>query len=185
MVFPFYLFSRLFKVNIFSSVSVTLPRFRIGRLLFCPCYVEIRIIVEHGACVITQQSYWTGDDDHMKQDGQCKRVPPSRLHSFFCNKSNTIDLLQATNMAPSARYESEKVDVAPLGKPLHFEFAGRDAPNRFLKGAMVNIYIHWYYLNSTPTDRLSDRALVFLGPREPRSSWCAIQEPHQCLQEMG
>ena len=46
-------------------------------------------------------------------------------------------------MAPSARYESRDVDPAPLGKPLHFEFANRDAPNRFLKGAMTERISSW------------------------------------------
>ncbi|KAL1297241.1 hypothetical protein AAFC00_004802 [Neodothiora populina] len=41
------------------------------------------------------------------------------------------------------RYESEKVDVSPLGQPLHFEFSGRDAPNRFIKGAMTERLSSW------------------------------------------
>ncbi|KAM0703466.1 hypothetical protein Q7P35_009405 [Cladosporium inversicolor] len=45
--------------------------------------------------------------------------------------------------ASSTRYESEKVDPAPLGQPLHFEFANRDAPNRFLKGAMTERISSW------------------------------------------
>lgn len=45
--------------------------------------------------------------------------------------------------ASSARYESEKADPAPLGQPLHFEFANRDAPNRFLKGAMTERISSW------------------------------------------
>jgi len=40
-------FSRASSISICSSVSVMLPRYRIGKLLFCPCYVEIHIIVEH------------------------------------------------------------------------------------------------------------------------------------------
>lgn len=43
----------------------------------------------------------------------------------------------------SARYHSEDVDPAPLGKPLHFEFAGRTAPNRFLKAAMTERLSSW------------------------------------------
>lgn len=31
---------------------------------------------------------------------------------------------------PRARYESEDVDPAPLGRPLHFSFGGKTAPNR-------------------------------------------------------
>ena len=47
-------------------------------------------------------------------------------------------------MSTSApRYESEKVDISPLGQPLHFEFANRDAPNRFMKGAMVERDASW------------------------------------------
>lgn len=45
--------------------------------------------------------------------------------------------------ASSTRYDSEKVDPAPLGQPLHFEFANRDAPNRFLKGAMTERISSW------------------------------------------
>lgn len=33
-------------------------------------------------------------------------------------------------MAPTARYESENVSAAPLGKPLDFPFSGKTAPNR-------------------------------------------------------
>ena len=43
----------------------------------------------------------------------------------------------------SPRYESEDVDAAPLGKPLHFEFANRTASNRFLKGAMTERLSSW------------------------------------------
>lgn len=46
-------------------------------------------------------------------------------------------------MANSPRYESDKVDTSPLGKPLHFEFANRDAPNRFIKGAMTERISSW------------------------------------------
>ncbi|KAF1915733.1 hypothetical protein BDU57DRAFT_518856 [Ampelomyces quisqualis] len=63
------------------------------------------------------------------------------------------------------RYETEHKDASPLGKPLKFEFAGKTAQNRFLKGAMseglsswdpknleargvpsknlINVYRHW------------------------------------------
>lgn len=43
----------------------------------------------------------------------------------------------------SARYDSEKVDVTPLGKPLHFEFANQTAKNRFLKAAMTERLSSW------------------------------------------
>ncbi|KAI4155907.1 MAG: hypothetical protein LQ340_000657 [Diploschistes diacapsis] len=36
-----------------------------------------------------------------------------------------------------------EVSAAPLGKPLHFEFSGRDAPNRFLKAAMTERLSSW------------------------------------------
>lgn len=45
--------------------------------------------------------------------------------------------------ASSVRYDSDKVDPTPLGKPLRFEFANRDAPNRFLKGAMTERISSW------------------------------------------
>lgn len=46
-------------------------------------------------------------------------------------------------MAPAQRYESDNVDQAPLGKPLKFEFSGKTAPNRFLKGAMTERISSW------------------------------------------
>ncbi|KAF2196895.1 FMN-linked oxidoreductase [Delitschia confertaspora ATCC 74209] len=45
-------------------------------------------------------------------------------------------------MAPS-RYESASADPSPLAQPLHFTFANRDAPNRFLKGAMTERLASW------------------------------------------
>lgn len=41
------------------------------------------------------------------------------------------------------RYQSEQADASALGKPLHFEFANRDAPNRFLKAAMTERLSSW------------------------------------------
>lgn len=41
------------------------------------------------------------------------------------------------------RYESDTKDASPLGKPLKFEFSGRTAPNRFLKGAMTERLSSW------------------------------------------
>lgn len=38
---------------------------------------------------------------------------------------------------------SEKVDPAPLGQPLQFEFSGKVAKNRFLKGAMSELQASW------------------------------------------
>ncbi|KAI0444205.1 NADH:flavin oxidoreductase/NADH oxidase [Xylaria telfairii] len=35
------------------------------------------------------------------------------------------------------------VDPSPLGQPLHFDFSGRTAPNRFLKGAMTERLSSW------------------------------------------
>ncbi len=46
-------------------------------------------------------------------------------------------------MAPAARYESDDVNPAPLGEPLHFEFSGKTAPNRFLKAAMTERISSW------------------------------------------
>jgi len=46
-------------------------------------------------------------------------------------------------MSKYVRYESEDVSPAPLGKPLNFEFSGRDAPNRFLKAAMTERISSW------------------------------------------
>ncbi|KAK3114700.1 hypothetical protein LTR53_006711 [Teratosphaeriaceae sp. CCFEE 6253] len=46
-------------------------------------------------------------------------------------------------MAPAARYESEDVDASPLGKPLKYEFSGKTAPNRFMKGAMTERLSSW------------------------------------------
>lgn len=46
-------------------------------------------------------------------------------------------------MAPSKRYESDNVDASPLGKPLKFEFSGKSATNRFLKGAMTERISSW------------------------------------------
>ncbi|EAW07611.1 NADH:flavin oxidoreductase/NADH oxidase family protein [Aspergillus clavatus NRRL 1] len=46
-----------------------------------------------------------------------------------------------------ARYASHPVDVSPLGKPLHFAFSQREAPNRFYKAAMTERLSSW-----SPTD---------------------------------
>ncbi|KAF1922861.1 FMN-linked oxidoreductase [Didymella exigua CBS 183.55] len=46
-------------------------------------------------------------------------------------------------MASSPRYESDSTDASPLGQPLKFEFSGRTAPNRFLKGAMTERISSW------------------------------------------
>ncbi|KAF2465034.1 NADH oxidase [Lindgomyces ingoldianus] len=45
------------------------------------------------------------------------------------------------------RFEAKMVDPSPLGQPLHFSFANRSAPNRFLKGAMTERLSSWH-----PTD---------------------------------
>ncbi|GAM41525.1 hypothetical protein EIK77_008581 [Talaromyces pinophilus] len=45
-------------------------------------------------------------------------------------------------MAP-IRYQSEDADVSLLGRPLHFEFSGRTAQNRFLKAAMTERLASW------------------------------------------
>ncbi|KAK1033177.1 hypothetical protein LTS16_016513 [Friedmanniomyces endolithicus] len=46
-------------------------------------------------------------------------------------------------MAPSPRYESQDGNPAPLGKPLKFEFSGKTASNRFMKGAMTERISSW------------------------------------------
>lgn len=46
-------------------------------------------------------------------------------------------------MAPSPRFESDDVDASPLGQPLKFEFSGKTAFNRFLKGAMTERLSSW------------------------------------------
>ncbi|TDZ16849.1 NADH-dependent flavin oxidoreductase nadA [Colletotrichum orbiculare MAFF 240422] len=45
-------------------------------------------------------------------------------------------------MAPT-RFPAEDVDPAPLAQPLKFEFSGKTAPNRFLKGAMTERLSTW------------------------------------------
>jgi 2,4-dienoyl-CoA reductase-like NADH-dependent reductase (Old Yellow Enzyme family) len=42
-----------------------------------------------------------------------------------------------------ARIPSDNVDVPPLAQPLHFEFSGKTAPNRFLKAAMTERLSSW------------------------------------------
>ncbi|KAK5130434.1 hypothetical protein LTR08_002133 [Meristemomyces frigidus] len=46
-------------------------------------------------------------------------------------------------MAPTQRYESEDVSPKSLGQPLKFEFSGKSAPNRFIKGAMTERISSW------------------------------------------
>lgn len=43
----------------------------------------------------------------------------------------------------SDRLPAEHVDPSPLGRPLHFEFADRTAPNRFMKAAMTERLSTW------------------------------------------
>ncbi|KAF7911885.1 uncharacterized protein EAE98_011828 [Botrytis deweyae] len=43
----------------------------------------------------------------------------------------------------SIRYESSSSDASPLGKPLKYEFSGKVARNRFLKGAMSERQSSW------------------------------------------
>ena len=42
-----------------------------------------------------------------------------------------------------ARLPSDNVDSSPLAQPLHFEFSGKTAPNRFLKAAMTERLSSW------------------------------------------
>lgn len=46
-------------------------------------------------------------------------------------------------MPAPARYASDDADVSLLAQPLHFEFSGRSAPNRFLKSAMTEKISSW------------------------------------------
>ncbi|KIW17939.1 hypothetical protein PV08_05134 [Exophiala spinifera] len=46
-------------------------------------------------------------------------------------------------IASYSRYKSEDVDVAPLGRPIRFAFAQKEAPNRFLKAAMSERLASW------------------------------------------
>lgn len=41
------------------------------------------------------------------------------------------------------RYQSDSSDASPLGRPIKFEFSGREAKNRFLKGAMTERMSSW------------------------------------------
>jgi 2,4-dienoyl-CoA reductase-like NADH-dependent reductase (Old Yellow Enzyme family) len=41
------------------------------------------------------------------------------------------------------RLQSDSKDASPLGQPLHFEFSGKTAPNRFLKAAMTERLSSW------------------------------------------
>lgn len=50
-------------------------------------------------------------------------------------------------MAPAARYESDAVSAAPLGKPLEFAFSGKTAPNR-LSDFTRNIEFNEHEVNS-------------------------------------
>jgi len=45
-------------------------------------------------------------------------------------------------MAPK-RISAPDVDPSPLGQPLHFDYSGKTAPNRFLKGAMTERLSSW------------------------------------------
>jgi 2,4-dienoyl-CoA reductase-like NADH-dependent reductase (Old Yellow Enzyme family) len=44
---------------------------------------------------------------------------------------------------PTTRFESANVSPAPLGEPLHFEFSGLTAQNRFMKAAMSEQLSSW------------------------------------------
>jgi 2,4-dienoyl-CoA reductase-like NADH-dependent reductase (Old Yellow Enzyme family) len=43
----------------------------------------------------------------------------------------------------TSRVPSDTSDASPLGQPLHFEFSGKTAPNRFLKAAMTERLSSW------------------------------------------
>merc|ERR1711900_25505 len=67
-------------------------------------------------------------------------------------------------MAPQ-RYSSDSSDATALGKPLKFEFSGREAKNRFLKAAMTERISSW-------------------DPKDFKARGIP-SEPHQRLQAMG
>lgn len=46
-------------------------------------------------------------------------------------------------MGAAKRFEAEDVDPSALGQPLHFEFSGRTAVNRFMKAAMSESIATW------------------------------------------
>lgn len=58
----------------------------------------------------------------------------------------------------TSRYESSSSDPSSLARPLHFEFAGRTASNRFLKGATTEHLATWHpkdpNQSGIPTDGL-------------------------------
>lgn len=41
------------------------------------------------------------------------------------------------------RIPSDEADASKLGQPLHFEFSGKTAPNRFLKASMTERLSSW------------------------------------------
>lgn len=47
------------------------------------------------------------------------------------------------SVTSSHRFDSKNTDASPLGKPLHFAFSDRTAPNRFIKGAMTERLSSW------------------------------------------
>ncbi|KAI9708895.1 MAG: hypothetical protein M1812_007858 [Candelaria pacifica] len=61
-------------------------------------------------------------------------------------------------MSSATRYESDNVDPSPLGEPLHFEFSGKTAPNRFMKAAMTERISSWdpknFQARGVPTKNL-------------------------------
>ena len=68
----------------------------------------------------------------------------STILSKFLHRqmSSGVQIESSAEMAV-ARLPSDKVDVSPLAKPLHYEFADRTAPNRFLKAAMTERLCSW------------------------------------------
>lgn len=60
----------------------------------------------------------------------------------------------------SARYESDSSDASPLGKELKFEFSGRVAKNRFLKGAMTERLSSWSGPEETKTRGIPSKNLI-------------------------
>ncbi|KAM3072205.1 hypothetical protein ACMFMG_008664 [Clarireedia jacksonii] len=71
----------------------------------------------------------------------CKRCRHFSQH--FLHFNNGRHRHQIYTDAMGERYQSDSSDASPLGKPLKFEFSGREAKNRFLKGAMAERMSSW------------------------------------------
>ncbi|OTB01445.1 hypothetical protein M426DRAFT_64004 [Hypoxylon sp. CI-4A] len=71
------------------------------------------------------------------------------------------------------RYQSDPVDVAPLGQPLKFEFSGRTAKNRLYKASMGECLASWSPKN--PEERgIPTKELIDLYRRWGEDEWGII-----------